>query len=255
LTVGALVIGLGTGRCGTGSLAALLNAQQDGLCFHEMNPACVRFFGTPQPILNGITEFSRILDGGNTSLVAVDLSRGQCVATYDRLCQMQRVRLIGDVANYYLSYVRIIAERHPGVRFLCMRRDIDQTVGSFLWKTRIQRSRSQYLVDRFVAFATRAPFCVSENPWMRHAGTRWRRSPLWDKLFPKFEGPSRVAAIRQYCMYYYEEAERLAADLNACFRFVDLGRLNERSYQSELLSFAGVPAGDQVLQDVHVYHR
>jgi hypothetical protein len=252
---GALVIGLGTGRCGSGSLAELLGAQVDGLCFHEMNPACVRFFGTPQPVLNSIAEFSRVLDGGDPSLVSVDLSRGQCSAMYDRLCQLQRLRLIGDVANYYLSYVRIIAERFPQVRFLCMRRDIEATVESFLWKTRIRRGRAQYAADRFVALAMRRPFHVAENPWVRHAGTRWRRSPLWDKLFPKFEAASREDAVRQYCHYYYEEAGKLAAELPASFRLVELARLNERPYQSEVLSFAGVPSDAQVLKDVHVYHR
>ena len=61
-----IVIGLGTGRSGTASLAKLLSAQHDAFCFHEMNPSCVRFSGTPRPILNVIDEYQAILDGGDS---------------------------------------------------------------------------------------------------------------------------------------------------------------------------------------------
>ncbi len=142
-----IVNGLGTGRSGTGSLAHLLSAQRDSICFHEMNPSCTRFFGTPRPILNGIEEFERILDHGDRSMVTVDLTRRQGTETYDRLCRMTNVRMIGDVASYYLSYVRLIAERHPEVRFLCLRRDIGQTVQSWMEKSRIKRWRSLYIAD------------------------------------------------------------------------------------------------------------
>jgi hypothetical protein len=254
LTDHALVVGLGTGRSGTGSLAALLDAQRDAVCFHEMNPACARFFGTPHPILRSIDEFTRILEGGDPSRLTVDLSRVGGSRTYDRLCKLASVRLIGDVASYYLTYVRAIAEQYPSVQFLCTRRDIDQTVTSFMFKTRIPRRWTGYLADRLSAFVRRAPFHEAENPWVQHSGDRWRHSPLWDKLFPKFETSSRKEAIRSYCEYYYEEAERLSSDLGGRFRFVELTRLNEPGYQSDVLSFAGVPVNEQVLREVHVYH-
>lgn len=250
-----IVIGLGTGRSGTGSLARLLSAQPDGFCFHEMNPACVRFSGTPRPILNGIEEFERILAGGEASMVTVDLSRESGTRAYDRLCRMRTVRLLGDVASYYLSYVRAIAERHPRVRFLCMRRDVDDTVRSWMEKSRIKRWRSLYVADRLSSLITRRPFHRSENYWMEHAGTEWRHSPLWDKLFPKFEAPSKADAIRQYCTFYYAEAERLAADLPDRFRFVDLGRFNDPGHQAEVLSFLGLPPAAQVRTAVHVENR
>jgi hypothetical protein len=52
-----IVIGLGTTRSGTASLAKLLSSQHDAICFHEINPSCVRFSGTPRPILNTIDGF------------------------------------------------------------------------------------------------------------------------------------------------------------------------------------------------------
>ncbi len=250
-----IVIGLGTGRSGTGSLARLLSAQRDSICFHEMNPSCTRFFGTPRPILNGIEEFEKILDHGDRSMVTVDLTREEGIKTYDRLCRMTKVRMIGDVASYYLSYVRLIAECHPEVRFLCMRRDIGQTVHSWMEKTRIKRWRSRYIADRLASLITRTPFYDSENFWIEHSGTEWRQSPIWDKLFPKFEASSKEEAIRKFCEYYCEQAEGLAADLKANFRFVELGRFSDPDYQSEVLSFAGIPPAGQVLTDTHVYNR
>jgi hypothetical protein len=249
-----IVIGLGTGRSGTGSLAVLLSAQRDSICFHEMNPSCARFFGTPRPILNGVEEFERILAHGDPSMVTVDLTRREGVETYGRLCRMTTVRMIGDVASYYLPYVRLIAARHPQVRFLCMRRDIGQTVQSWMEKTRIKRGRFGHVAHRIASLLGRTPYFASENFWMEHAGTTWQRNRTWDKLFPKFEASSKEDAIRQFCEYYYEQADGLAANLGANFRFVELERLVEPAYQSEVLSFAGIPPAAQLLTNVHVYN-
>jgi hypothetical protein len=129
-------------------------------------------------------------------MVTVDLTRVEGTETYDRLCRMTNVRMIGDVASYYLSYVRLIAERHPEVRFLCMRRDIGQTVQSWMETSRIKRWRSLYIADRLASLITRTPFYDFENFWMEHSGTKWRRNPVWDKLLPKFDASSKEEAIR-----------------------------------------------------------
>ena len=196
-----------------------------------------------------------ILDHGDRSMVTVDLTRSDRAETYDRLCRMTKVRLMGDVASYYLSYVRLIAERHPEVRFLCMRRDIGPTVQSWMEKTRIKRWRSLYIADRLASLITRMPFYDSENFWMEHTGTKWRHSSVWDKLFPKFDVSTKEEAIRKYCEYYYEQAEGLAANLKANFRFVELGRFSDQDYQSEVLSFAGIPFAEQVFTEAHVFNR
>ena len=248
-----IVIGLGTGRSGTASLAKLLNAQHDSLCFHEMNPSCVRFFGTPRPILNTIDEFQTIIDGGDPSMLTVDLARGVAARAYDHLRTMKRVRMLGDIAFYYLSYVERIAEHNCNVRFLCLRRDIDETVQSWMNKSSIERWRSKRIADRLASWITREPFHESRNFWMNHDGTQWALDPVWDKCFPKFEAPSKHEAIRKYCEYYYEEAERLAPKLRDCFRFVDTDRMNQPDYQTEVLDFIGIARGAQVLTDAHIH--
>lgn len=246
-----VVIGLGTGRSGTNSLAKLLSAQREAFCFHEMNPACVRFSGTPRPILNAVNEFQAILDGGDSSNVAVDLSRPVSANAYDKLCKMPRLRLVGDVAFYYLSYVEAIAAHNRNVRFLCTRRDIDMTVASWVKKLRVSRWRSKVVADKVSSLITRGPYYKTTNPFMTHDGSEWEPDPVWDKCFPKFDGPSMQEAIRQYCKFYYAEAARLCAQLAPVFRFVDIDRMNDRDYQSEILAFVGIPENDRIYTIAH----
>jgi hypothetical protein len=248
-----IVIGLGTGRSGTASLAKLLGSQQDAMCFHEMNPSCVRFSGTPRPVLNTIDEFQSILNGGDPSMLTVDLSRRVSAEAYDRLCQMRRVRLIGDVAFYYLHYVEDILARNANVRFICLKRERQATIESWVKKAAIMRWRSKHIADRLASFITRAPYYTSRNFWMEHDGSDWHPDPVWDKCFPKFVARDMREAIGQYWDMYLVEAERLTALLPDVFRMVETDCLNDRDVQRKLLAFCGIRAGEQVHNDVHVH--
>lgn len=248
-----IVVGLGTGRSGTASLAKLLNDQRDALCFHEMNPSCVRFTGTPRPVLNTIDEFQAILDGGAPSRLTVDLGRPVAARAYDELCRMERVRLIGDIAFYYLSYVEEIAARNRDVRFICLRREREATIESWVRKAAIPRWRSKRVADRLASLITREPYYTSRNFWMIHDGRVWQPDPVWDKCFPKFTARDMRDAIGQYWDMYQAEAERLAGSLPHVFRIVDTNRLAEERVQQELLSFCGVEATQQIHVDAHVH--
>jgi hypothetical protein len=246
-----IVIGLGTGRSGTNSLATLIRAQADAFCFHEMNPACVRFSGTPRPILNGVDEFQAILDGGDPSNVTVDLTRPVVANAYDKLRKMQKLQLIGDVGFYYLSYVEAIAAHNRTVRFLCTRRDLDLTVASWMKKLRVRRWPSKLVADKIGSLITRGPFYQTTNPFMDHDGSVWEPDPVWDKCFPKFQAPSMKDAIRKYREFYYAEAARLARQYSNLFRFVDTDRMNDRDYQSKILEFVGIPEDERVFLIAH----
>lgn len=248
-----IVIGLGTGRSGTASLARLLNAQTNSLCFHEMNPSVVRFSGTPRPFLNAIDEFQAILDGGEPSMLTVDLSRAVAARAYDELCRMKRVRLIGDIAFYYLTYVELLARHNPNVRFVCLRRDREKTIRSWMRKSAIERWRSKRLADRVSSLITRSPFHELRNFWMEHDGTNWQKDPVWDKCFPKFRAGSKREAIAMYWDYYYEQAEAMAPRLRGVFRIVETERLDDAEFQSQLLEFCGVPRERQVHVDAHIH--
>jgi len=246
-----IVIGLGPGRSGTSSFAELLSRQDDALCFHELNPACVRAAATPRPIRNTIEEFSRILDGGPPSELTADLTRAETIAAYDRLCTMPRVAVIGDCAFYYLGYVADILAVSDRVRFVCLSRDRDQVIASFLAKTALQRWRSKALVDRLDALVCGKPYYRARNHWMAHDGSVWLPDPVWDKCFPKVAADSREAAVAAYVDGYIAEAEALAAAHPAVFRVVPLASLNDPEGQRALLSFCGIAEDRQRTGPVH----
>lgn len=248
-----IVIGIGTGRSGTASLANLLNAQQDAVCFHEMNPSCVRFHGTPRPILNTIDEYQAIIDGGDPAMLTVDLGRPVAAKAYDRLRGMQRVRLIGDIAFYYLTYVEAILQRNPRVRFVCLQRDRTETVESWLVQASIKRWTSKRIADRLSAWITREPYHESHNWWMEHDGSVWRPEPIWDKCFPKFPGPTLRQAIEQYWDYYYETVDQLAARYPDSIHRVRTETLDTEETKRRLLGFCGLEETEMVFADAHIH--
>ncbi|MDA8052239.1 MAG: sulfotransferase [Rhodospirillales bacterium] len=248
-----IVIGLGSGRSGTASLAKLLNAQRDALCFHEMNPSAVRFSGTPRPFLNTIDEFQKILDGGDPAMLTVDLSRGVAAKAYDQLCRMQRVRMIGDIAFYYLTYVERLTRHNPNIRFVCLRRDREETIQSWMRKSAVERWRSKRIADRISSLITRERYHESRNFWMDHDGSRWQKDPVWDKCFPKFAAKTKREAVGMYWDYYYEQAEILGQKLGEVFRVVDTEFLGEANFQTELLEYCGIPVHEQVHVDAHIH--
>jgi hypothetical protein len=245
-----IVIGLGTGRCGTTSLAHLLGHQPNSVVFHEMSPSVMRFAGTPAPVINTVREFEAILDGGNTSLLTADLSRQSTDETYSKLCSMQQVSTLGDIAFYYLNYVETIIASSKQVRFVCLKRDRDSTINSWLKKARIRRWRSKWFADKLASFILRTPFLKSKNFWMEHDGTCWLSDPVWDKCFPKFEAPSMLEALALYYDSYYEKAELYAKEYADIFRIYSLEDLNSDEGKNSIMDFCGFAPESRNLEDV-----
>jgi|GEM_PF-480298 len=100
-----VVIGLGTGRCGTTSLAQLLSRQQDAYVTHERIP-----------ILPWLAQ-PGVVEGRIERLLAEPFS------------------LCGDVGFYYLPYAQALLDRFPTVRMICLQRERRATVSSYLRST------------------------------------------------------------------------------------------------------------------------
>lgn len=224
-----IVIGLGSGRSGTASLASLIDRQPGGICFHEMNPSCAVFSGNAQSQLNTVREFGQILTVGQPEL-------------------------LGDIAYYYLNYVDDILALMPDCIFVCIKRDRAQTVASWLRKSSIGRWPSLWLADRIKSWLTREPFYTQYNYWQDHDGSRWKRDPVWDSCFPKFEAASKEEAIGLYWDYYYLQAQRLEHKHPRCFRVFDVDELSTAAGQREILSFIGL-SEDRIVftEDVHLH--
>jgi hypothetical protein len=213
----------------------------------------VKFSGTPRPIINSVEEYQAILDGGDPSMLTADLSRKVVLKNYEKLCRMSRVSLIGDIAFYYLSYVEMIAEMNPNVRFVCLKRDKEETVQSWIRKAGIDRWLSKRMGDRIASAIVRTPYHTSRNFWMEHDGTVWQLDPVWDKCFPKFKSDTIEDAISQYWDYYYEESEKLVKKLPNVFRIFATETLEQPESQADIPSYCGAPLEQKIQADVHLH--
>lgn len=113
-----LVFGIGTGRSGSLSLAALLAAQPDAAVSHEFAPVEAddgtrRRFMKPLPWEVSERRLRRALRR---------LLRSPC-------------GVVGDVGSFWLPYLPFILIRYPATRVACLRRPREEVVASFLRKT------------------------------------------------------------------------------------------------------------------------
>ena len=251
----SVVIGLGSGRSGTASLTALLDQQAGGICFHEMNPSGAVFSGNSQPHINAIIEFQNLLRGSDSTRLSIDFSRPNSVETYDKLQGMSQINLIGDIAYYYLNYVEDLLQVAPECTFICIRRDRAKTVASWLKKSSIRRWRSLWLADKLKSWLTRTPFYTEYNYWQVHDGSHWKKDPVWDGTFPKFEANSKEEAIGMYWDYYYLEADRLQRKYPDSFRIFDVQELSSPEGQKRILSFIGLAENRMVCTEELHLHR
>jgi hypothetical protein len=173
------IIGLGSGRCGTMSLAQLLSRQQGVSIAHERTPA---------------------LSWDNDA---------------DPLRHLKRPKpgtvVCGDVGFYYLPYVETIWKAYPECRFICLKRDRQETVDSFI----------RYLPSTF-------------DHWNKTG-----KKSGWDRSFPTIHAETREEAIGLYWDAYYARAEILAIDSR--FRIIPMDALNTQEGVMDILSFAQVP--------------
>lgn len=233
-----IVIGLGTGRSGTQSLARLINHQLATVCFHELNPSCVKWAETPRAIISMIDEFKAVLSGGLRD-VTMDFTRPDGDQGLERLREVERVTAIGDVAFYHLSYAELFLQMDADIRMPCIQRERGAVIDSFVRAVRLHKpqERRSGLFSRFAKRPTDVP---RRNHWVNHDGTRWQLDPKWDSLFPKFEATELEEAIGMYWDFYAEEAARLSRAHPDRVRVFDIDDLNSEDGQQAILEFSGL---------------
>ncbi len=106
-----LIIGFGTGRSGTTSLSAFLNAQERTSVLHE----------------------GRIEPNSPANPFAWEGDEEKVIQWIDGLLENNSgCDWIGDVGMYYINYVDAILDRWPDARFICMQRAQQDVVQSYL---------------------------------------------------------------------------------------------------------------------------
>lgn len=257
----SMVFGLGSGRCGTKSLAALLNAQSNAVCFHEVNPSAMAWAGAEDTVVSLLRDFQAILDGGERA-VTVDRASPGRTEPLTRLHMLPRVELIGDVGIYYLPYVDQILSRFPEARFPCLRRDRAEVIESYVRKLSVPR-RPQTKVESVKA-ALRSllrPSSVtpvrhnSRNHWSGSADSRWVSDRRWDKCFPTYDdlgSTSLEAHIARFYDEYYLHVDDLERRYPENVRVFSIDKLNSVEGRSDILRFC---CGDRILTDVEVFEN
>lgn len=221
----SIIIGLGSGRCGTLSLAHLLNAQPATACFHEANPSCMAWEGADATVISLLRDFGAVLRGGEPA-VTVDLTAPNRTCPLDRMRALKCLRSLGDVGSYYLPYVELILSLEPETRFPCLWRDKRAVVQSFVRKLRprglgVSQNRLR-------------------NHWAPTTQGRWVRDPLWDKCFPTItglDGSDVSEYVSHYYDNYYAEANRIANLYPRNVRLFDVELLNSVQGRESILNF------------------
>ena len=165
-----IIMGLGTGRCGTMSLAAILDAQFQYNISHEM------YWRLPWiPIRNYLDMVMK------------------CIVT-----QYPGV-VIGDVGFYYLNYVEMILEWADTTKFVCLKRERDGVIdsntrcGKSLGANHFTSTKSKHWdssidLNRVESRVYRTCFPKFDAPREEAIGMYWdeyyRRAEIWQNKYP-----------------------------------------------------------------------
>lgn len=186
-----LIVGLGTGRCGTVSLKTLLNCQRDTDATHEK------------------------------MLLPHKFHEGKYKA-YMRKLWGRRVKIAADVALWNLSYVGEILAEYPTTKLLCLQRDREETVQSFMRKTKNGRNHWTRFDSKY----------WDEKKWPNEHKCPYRNS------YPRFDA-DKEEALGFYWDYYYAVAWTYQKAFPDNFRIFPIEFLNIRDGCEKILDFAG----------------
>lgn len=194
-----LILGMGSGRCGTFSLMQVLNRQPETRVTHE-EPPLLPWRGEPQ----------------RSALRA-------------RLARMRRTRgeaLVGDVGSFYLQYAEEAIALEPEVRIVCLKRPREEVVESFCeWLDRTNALRINHWAAQPAPGWTHDPLWTRIFPQYdltdRRAGIRryWdeyyrtaddlaRRYPEHVRLFDTEAALNSEAGLRDLLAFVGIPAER-----------------------------------------------
>ena len=135
---------------------------------------------------------------------------------------------MGDVASFYLPYTEEAIRFDSGIRIICLKRPREEVVAGFC---------------RFLDRSSRFPI----NHWASEPAPGWYHAPLWTRIFPQYETQDREEGIRRYWNEYYQRVEELLQRYPENVRLWDTEALTCEQGVREVLSFAGIPYGDQAI--------
>lgn len=199
-----MIIGLGTGRCGTNSLSTFLNLQPRTKVTHESG-------------FEGREQFKWVLKSEGSK---------EDLRHYFEKLILPRYKnnylIAGDIALYLLNYIDWIFELYKDqfdIKIICLRRNRQATVESFVKYTDL----------------------TNVHRWADHDGSQWQELDEWDACFPNFKAKTKKEAVEMYWDWYYERAEKLKEKYFDQFMFLELETFSTRETQEKLLDFIEFP--------------
>lgn len=234
----SIVIGLGSGRCGTSSLAKLINEQPAAACFHELNPSCMSYKGSDDTVISQLENFANALrDAERIAVVDRTSPRPPKQESLDKYKNTAQLDVVGDVASYYLNYIELIVERCPIAVFPCFKRDRSETIQSFIRKLYIGQGGRMNKIKMWL----KSPESRYRNHWCVGTQGKYVVDRKWDDLFPTYsENLSLEEAVARYVDEYYTEIDRLAEKYPNVVRVFSVDEMNSREGQERILRFVGV---------------
>ncbi len=183
-------IGFGTGRCGTMSLARIVNECHNTEVGHEQRKFRVDWYKPKQRKLRRMA--SSFKSKGKKGILA------------------------GDVALYWLPQIKLIRRVClPKVKLVCLHRDKQETVESFLNKSKT--------ADR-----------LRPDKWTG------QRILLGDNMFPTLDGCN----IRQSLEFYWEMYEQWSRSIENVYH-MDMYQLNSQESLADLFDYLEIPNKDR----------
>jgi hypothetical protein len=200
-----LIIGLGTGRCGTKSLTGLLNAQPGAAVTHEIYGPEVKWSGSED-------NAHAVVDPEMFLRRATRMQDERGIFTTDP----SELRLYGDVSINWLPYLDVFEQ--AGAKFVVMQRPYSPWARSFLSH-------------------------MGDNRWFWPEPSD--PPAAWDESLPHYDDdPTPEEAALRYYVEYYEACAAFADDFPERVLWLDIEDLNDVDRQRELLTFVGVPEAD-----------
>jgi len=132
----------------------------------------------------------------------------------------REVSIVGDVASSYLNYTDLFIENNPSVKIICLKREKESCVQSFLRKT-VGRNNFQYGKEPRTIFGI--------------------TSPDYPSILTKKE------AIRTYYDDYYKIAEKFEKKYSNNFKIFDMECLNTSEGVNDILEFCGYEEKDRII--------
>ena len=201
-----LILGLGPGRSGTMSLAKFLDSQKRSYFAHE-----------------GAFTMPKLFKYTTGAYLPWEVDIAKYEVWYSGLFSKSADALyFGDVGVSILPHVPLILEKHPDAIFICMTRNKEDVVKSFLRVT------------------------AGVNHW-NSCHKILSDLNIWYAMFPKIKESSKEESIRIYVDRYYQQAEKFEQEYPTSFKIFDIHDLNSREGRLAIVSFAQIETTDHVI--------